>query len=61
MEWIAANWWWIGPAIPVAIIIADKVVTTTPNKYDDIIITGLKAAWKRINKKKNPENLEQGL
>ena len=40
MEWIVENWQWIA----LAVLVADKIVAATPTKYDDLILTVVKAA-----------------
>jgi hypothetical protein len=34
--------------IGLVIMVADKIVTVTPNKYDDLIVTAVKGAWRLI-------------
>jgi len=38
--WLGENWSWL---VPTALLVADKIVTITPTKYDDLILTGLKS------------------
>ena len=42
MQWITDNWLIISLIIPIVILVIDKIVTMTKNKYDDAIWTGFK-------------------
>jgi len=44
MEWISDNW----QLIALVILALDKVVAATPVKWDDIILTAIKGAFKSI-------------
>ncbi|NJB67512.1 hypothetical protein GGQ74_001152 [Desulfobaculum xiamenense] len=47
LAWLAANADWL---IPTALIVADKAVALSPTKYDDLILTSLKAVLKALGK-----------
>ncbi len=44
MEFILANW----EIVLLVLLIADKIVAATPNKYDDIFVTAVKSALKAV-------------
>lgn len=49
IDWLSANW----GVVILIILIADKVVTLTPTKYDDLILTAIKGALGRLFPGKN--------
>ena len=48
MEWIFAHM----AEIALGIMVADKIVTVTPNKHDDMIMTAIKSVFGMLAKKK---------
>ena len=44
MEWILSNFEWI----MLGLLVADKIVAATPNKYDDLILTAIKGALHKL-------------
>lgn len=44
MEWIIQNW----ELIALGILVADKIVAATPCKWDDMILTAIKGAFKQV-------------
>ena len=44
MEWLSDNWQWVA----LGIMVLDKVVAATPVKWDDLILTAIKGAFKSI-------------
>jgi len=44
MEFLISNWQYV----TLGILIADKIVAVTPTKYDDMLLTGVKAVVKAI-------------
>ena len=51
MDFIIENY----QLIALIILVADKVVAMTPNRYDDMIITAIKGAFKTLKKKRVAE------
>jgi len=49
MEWLIANWGFV----LLGLMVADKIVTATPTKYDDIILTAIKGSLGRLFPGKN--------
>jgi len=48
MEWIVDNW----ELIALGIMVLDKIVASTPVKWDDIILTAIKNALFTVKPKK---------
>ena len=49
MEWLSQNWGFI----VLGLLIADKLVTLTPTKYDDLILSAVKGALGQLFPGKN--------
>jgi hypothetical protein len=50
MEWVLKYW----EIIVIGILVLDKIVAVTPNKYDDLILTAIKSAIGQVFGKKIP-------
>ena len=46
IKWTVDNWL----VIAFGFMVADKIVTVTPTKWDDIILTAIKGAYKQTKK-----------
>lgn len=58
MDFILANWEWL---LPVAFIVAEKIVKVTPTPYDDIILDIIvKEGWKVVKKVLNVQGRYTG-